>query len=206
MESGRFRGRGGRPSLPAAPPRDCALHNRGRARHKRRTPVQTESELSEALCSVLSCLMDVEMNLEQAISTAAPALVGPHPPARLPAVARCLQPAAAAARLCLRLSDKAAGRAGGVASTARAGHGGALRLHQVPPALPLRGAVSGAAAVQGARAGAAAGSWDAGGAALVLRGRPAGPPSRAWQALPSCEAAPAPRGAGAARWGVLDPV
>lgn len=37
---------GGRWYLLVAPPRDCALHNRGRARHKWRTPVQTESELS----------------------------------------------------------------------------------------------------------------------------------------------------------------
>lgn len=118
------------------------------------------------------------------------------PLTRPPAAAGTAQPVAAAAaavagaataaaRLCFRLSDKAAGRAGGAASTARAGHGGALCLHQVPPALPLRGAVSGPAAVQGARAGAAAGNWDTEGAARsplfcwdVLRG----PSGRAWQA------------------------
>lgn len=61
-ESRCFRGRGGRPSLPAAPPRDCALHNRGRARHKWRTPVQIESDSSEAPCSAPLCLMDVRMN------------------------------------------------------------------------------------------------------------------------------------------------
>lgn len=71
-------------------------------------------------------------------------------------------------------------------STARAGHGGALRLHQVPPALPLRGAVSGAAAVQGARAGAAAGSWGRSGRGSDFLGparTPAGVPSgRVWPA------------------------
>jgi hypothetical protein len=61
--------------------------------------------------------------------------------------------------------------------TAGVGHGGALRLHQVPPALPLRGAISGAAAVQGARARAATGNWGRwrrGPELPVLRGRPAG--------------------------------
>lgn len=53
---------GGRRSLPVAPPRDCALHNRGRARHKRRIPIPTESESSEAPCFAPSCLMDIEMN------------------------------------------------------------------------------------------------------------------------------------------------
>lgn len=107
---------------------------------------------------------------------------GPLAPEGPPA---CRSPQPATARLCLRLSDKAAGRAGGAVSTARAGHGGALRLHQVPPALPLRGAVSGAAAVQGARAGAAAGNWDARGAARTSRfcgDARRGPLGRAWQA------------------------
>jgi hypothetical protein len=88
-----------------------------------------------------------------------------------------LPAAAAAARLCLRLSDKSADWVGGAVITGGAGHGGALRLHQVPPALPLRGAISGAAAVQGARARAATGNWGRwrrGPELPVLRGRPAG--------------------------------
>lgn len=68
------------------------LHNRGRARHKWRTPVQTESESSEAPCSVPSCLMDVEMTSERALSVAVPAQVRPHPPAGQPAAARSLPP------------------------------------------------------------------------------------------------------------------
>jgi hypothetical protein len=116
------------------------------------------------------------------VSVVAPAPVCPgppapaRPPACLPACCSSL-PAAAAARLCLRLSDKSADWVGGAVITAGVGHGGALRLHQVPPALPLRGAISGAAAVQGARARAATGNWGRwrrGPELPVLRGRPAG--------------------------------
>lgn len=49
------------------------------------------------------------------------------------------------------------GRAGGPRLSAGRRDGGAVRLHQVPPALPLRGAQPGPAALQGLGEGLGAG-------------------------------------------------
>lgn len=163
-------------------------------------------------------LIDVGMTSKQVPPIASPAQIRPHPPARRRRRRRSPQPAAAtvaavaavsvaSAGLRLRLSAKAADGARGAATTARAGHGGALRLHQVPPALSLRGAVSGAAAVQGARAGAAAGAGtlEARAGAPGLRGRPArrrGPRSGRGR-LASLRSRTLPAGAGG---GAPDPV
>lgn len=62
-----------------------------------------------------------------------------------------------------------AGGAGGPRLSAGRRDGGAVRLHQVPPALPLRGAQPGPAALQGPGEGLGAG-W--GGAWLLTGGRP----------------------------------